>query len=83
MIPSADKRRSPGAARQSSQGPPYFAREYYKVALHQPRAPTIRAICCACASSQRIDRERRNVEPRIRLARFPQTKSLDTFDFAA
>ena len=30
-----------------------------------------------------IDRERRNVERRIRLARFPQTKSFDTFDFAA
>jgi DNA replication protein DnaC len=30
-----------------------------------------------------IDRERRNVERRIRLARFPLTKSFDTFDFAA
>lgn len=30
-----------------------------------------------------IDRERRNVERRIRLARFAQIKSLDTFDFAA
>src|SRR6202011_943785 len=28
-------------------------------------------------------RERRNVERRIRLARFSQIKSLDTFDFAA
>ena len=32
---------------------------------------------------ERIDRERRNVERRIRMARFPQTKSLDTFDFSA
>ena len=32
---------------------------------------------------ERIDRERRNVERRIRLARFPLTKSFDTFDFAA
>ena len=32
---------------------------------------------------ERIDRERRNVERRIRLARFPQTKSFDTFDFSA
>ena len=32
---------------------------------------------------ERIDRERRNVERRIRLARFTQIKSLDTFDFAA
>jgi len=32
---------------------------------------------------ERVDRERRNVERRIRLAHFPQTKSFDTFDFAA
>jgi len=31
----------------------------------------------------RIDRDRRNIERRIRQARFPQTKSLDTFDFRA
>lgn len=30
-----------------------------------------------------IDRERRNVERRIRAARFPAVKSFDTFDFAA
>ena len=30
-----------------------------------------------------IDRERRTVERRIRAARFPATKSLDTFEFAA
>jgi len=30
-----------------------------------------------------IDRERRVVERRIRQARFPATKSLDTFDFTA
>ena len=30
-----------------------------------------------------IDRERRMVERRIRAARFPAVKSLDTFDFAA
>ena len=32
---------------------------------------------------ERIDRERRTMERRIRLARFPVTKSLDTFDFMA
>jgi len=32
---------------------------------------------------ERIDRERRTMERRIRLARFPVTKSLDTFDFVA
>ncbi|MGZ3237188.1 MAG: ATP-binding protein [Burkholderiaceae bacterium] len=31
----------------------------------------------------RIDRERRNTERRIRPAKFPVTKNLDTFDFAA
>jgi DNA replication protein DnaC len=31
---------------------------------------------------ERIDRERRMVERRIRMARFPHTKSFDTFDFA-
>ncbi len=30
-----------------------------------------------------IDRERRTVERRIRAARFPATKSFDTFDFTA
>src|SRR5271154_6792927 len=30
-----------------------------------------------------IDRERRTVERRIRAARFPAVKSLDTFDFTA
>jgi DNA replication protein DnaC len=46
-------------------------------------APITRAICCACVNWNDIDRERRNVERRIRLARFPLTKSFDTFDFAA
>ncbi len=32
---------------------------------------------------ERIDRARRKMERRIRLARFPLTKSLDTIDFMA
>lgn len=32
---------------------------------------------------ERIDRERRSIERRIRQARFPHTKSFDTFEFTA
>ncbi len=63
---------------------PTLAREYDKVAMEsaQDRADYPRYLLRLC-ELERIDRERRNVERRIRLARFPQTKSLDTFDFAA
>ena len=59
-------------------------REYEKVAMKsaQDRADYPRYLLRLC-ELERIDRERRNVERRIRLARFSQTKSLDTFDFAA
>ena len=62
---------------------PTFAREYEKVAMEsaQDRADYPRYLLRLC-ELERIDRERRNVERRIRLARFPQTKSFDTFDFA-
>jgi hypothetical protein len=63
---------------------PTFAREYEKVAIEsaQNRADYPRYLLRLC-ELERIDRERRNVERRIRLARFSQIKSLDTFDFAA
>ena len=63
---------------------PTFARDYEKVAMEsaQDRADYPRFLLRLC-ELERIDRERRNVERRIRLARFPQTKSFDTFDFAA
>jgi hypothetical protein len=63
---------------------PTFAREYEKVAIEsaQDRADYPRYLLRLC-ELERIDRERRNVERRIRLARFTQIKSLDTFDFAA
>jgi len=48
----------------------------------QDRADYPRYLLRLC-ELERIDRERRNIERRIRLARFPQTKSFDTFDFAA
>ena len=61
---------------------PTFAREYEKVALEsaQDRADYPRYLLRLC-ELERIEHERRNVERRIRLARFPQTKSFDTFDF--
>jgi DNA replication protein DnaC len=63
---------------------PTFAREYEKVAMEsaQDRADYPRYLLRLC-ELERIDRERRNVERRIRLVHFPQTKSFDTFDFAA
>jgi DNA replication protein DnaC len=63
---------------------PTFAREYEKVAMEaaQDRADYPRYLLRLC-ELERIDRERRNVERRIRMARFSQVKSLDTFDFAA
>jgi hypothetical protein len=59
---------------------PTFAREYEKVAMEsaQDRADYPRYLLRLC-ELERIDRERRNIERRIRAARFPQTKSLDTF----
>lgn len=63
---------------------PTFVREYEKVAFEaaQDRADYPRYLLRLC-ELERIDRERRMVERRIRMARFPHTKSFDTFDFAA
>ena len=63
---------------------PGFARDYEKVAMEsaQDRADYPRYLLRLC-ELERIDRERRMVERRIRMARFPQTKSFDTFDFLA
>jgi DNA replication protein DnaC len=63
---------------------PTFAREREKVAMEsaQDRADYPRYLLRLC-ELERIDRERRTIERRIRLARFPQVKSLDTFDFEA
>ena len=48
----------------------------------QDRADYPRYLLRLC-KLERIDRERRYIERRIRMARFPQTKSLDTFDSTA
>ena len=63
---------------------PTFVREYEKIALEaaQDRADYPRYLLRLC-ELERIDRERRMVERRIRMAKFPHTKSFDTFDFAA
>lgn len=63
---------------------PTFAREYEKVAYvcAQEQVDYPRYLLRLC-ELERIDRDRRNIERRIRLARFPQSKSLDTFDFKA
>jgi DNA replication protein DnaC len=63
---------------------PSFAREHEKVALEcaKDKADYPRYLLRLC-ELERIDRERRNIERRIRQARFSQVKSLDTFDFLA
>jgi len=63
---------------------PTFAREYEKVGADcaRERVDYPRYLLRLC-ELERIDRERRNMERRIRAARFPVTKSFDTFDFAA
>jgi DNA replication protein DnaC len=63
---------------------PSFLREYDKVArqcaaegVDYPR------FLLRLAEQELIDRERRMVERRIKAAKFPTVKSLDSFDFAA
>jgi DNA replication protein DnaC len=63
---------------------PTFLREYDKVARDCAReAIDHPSYLLRLAELELIERERRMVERRIRQARFPAVKSLDTFDFAA
>jgi DNA replication protein DnaC len=63
---------------------PTFLREYDKVACDCAReAIDHPSYLLRLAELELIERERRMVERRIRQARFPAVKSLDTFDFAA
>ncbi len=71
-------------SRRSSCKLPTFLREYDKVArqcaaegVDYPR------YLLRLAELELIDRERRMVERRIKAAKFPTLKSLDSFDFAA
>src|SRR4028119_1798607 len=61
---------------------PRFSREYDKVAgqCAQERSDYPRYLLRLC-ELEVLDRERRAMERRIRSARFPVTKSLDSFDF--
>jgi len=61
---------------------PSFSREYDKVAgqCAQERLDYPRYLLRLC-ELEVLDRERRAMERRIRSARFPVTKSLDSFDF--
>ena len=61
---------------------PTFLREYDKVARQsaQDGVDHVRFLL-RLVELELVDRERRMVERRIKAARFPTTKSLDTFDF--
>ena len=63
---------------------PTFLREYDKLARQcaTESADHVRYLVCL-TELELIDRERRMVERRIRQARFPAVKSLDSFDFKA
>lgn len=63
---------------------PTVLREYEKVAAEAAREGLDHVrFLLRLVELELIDRERRMVERRIRAARFPATKSFDTFDFAA
>ena len=61
---------------------PTFLREYRKLAAHCAQEGTDHLdYLLRLAELELIDRHQRMVQRRIRAARFPATKSLDTFDF--
>ena len=63
---------------------PTFLREYDHVAAEAAREGLDHPrYLLRLAELELIDRERRMVERRIKAARFPTVKSLDTFDFTA
>ena len=63
---------------------PSFLREYRKMAAQCPAENVDHSACLLrLAELELIDRHQRMVERRIRAARFPAVKSLDTLDFPA
>ena len=63
---------------------PTFLREYEKVAAEAAKEGLDHTrYLLRLAELELIDRERRMVERRIRMAHFPAVKSFDTFDFTA
>ena len=62
---------------------PTFLREYDKQARQSLPRASIMCVLVRLTELELIDRERRMVERRIRMAKFPAVKSLDSFDFKA
>lgn len=63
---------------------PSFQREYHKLARHCATEGVDHVgYLTRLAEREMIERDRRKVERRIKAARFPVVKSLDSFDFAA
>jgi DNA replication protein DnaC len=62
---------------------PTILREYDKLVRQRAEGTDYSRYLLRLAELELIDRERRVVERRIKAARFPTVKSLDTFDFAA
>nr|WP_086494337.1 ATP-binding protein [Novosphingobium panipatense] len=63
---------------------PTFQREYQKLArLCATQGVDHVGYLTRLAEQEMIERDRRKVERRIKAARFPVVKSLDSFDFAA
>ena len=63
---------------------PTFLREYDKIARQCAAEGTdFPRFLLRLAELELIERERRMIERRIKAARFPAVKSLDSFDFAA
>ncbi|MGO7186183.1 IS21-like element helper ATPase IstB [Rhizobium brockwellii] len=64
--------------------PPTFRREYQKLARHCATERVHHTgYLIRLAEREMIERDRRKVERRIKAARFPVVKSLDSFDFTA
>ena len=64
---------------------PTFLRKYATLARQcaTDAVDHVRATCCDWTELELIERERRMIERRIKEARFPAVKSLDSFDFLA
>jgi IstB-like ATP binding protein len=78
-----DPASAPGASPQALKLPT-FLREYDRVARQCAAEGTdFPRFLLRLAELELIDRERRMVERRIKAAKFPTVKSLDSFDFAA
>jgi DNA replication protein DnaC len=63
---------------------PTMLREYEKIAVICRQEPTdYQTFLLRLAEQESIERERRSAERRVKAARFPVVKTLDSFDFGA